>query len=108
MGRDLWKSTKRNQGFVIALMAMIGAITLPTLGARELIRGHDRGPVGTLFKTVIGSIMLVLVGLALAVMCFSFLTHDKNDPDASMAAAIFLGVSSTAIFGFLGILWGLI
>lgn len=108
MGRDLWKSTKRNQGIIIAILALIGAIALPMLGCRELVRGHDRGAVGTLFKTVIGSTLLVLVGLALAVICFSFLTQDKNDSDASMAAAIILGICSTAIFGFIGIFWGFV
>lgn len=108
MGRDLWQSTKRNQGFIIAVLALVGAIALPMIGCRELVRGHDRGAVGTLFKTFIGSTVLLLVGLALAVICFSFLTHDKNAPDAGMAAAILFGICSTAIFGFIGILWGFV
>ncbi|WP_214473439.1 hypothetical protein [Mesorhizobium sp. dw_380] len=108
IGRDLWKSTKKNQMQLFAILALIGAITLPTLGARELVKGHDRGVAGTVFKTIIGSIVLTGIGFVLAVMCLSLITRNDNDPDAGFGAAIFLASCSTAVFSLIGFLWGVI
>lgn len=108
MGRDLWKSTKNNQATIIAVLALLGAIALPTIGARNLVRGYDRGVVGTLFVTIVGNLLLVVVGMALAVLLFGFVTHDETRPSEGLAAAIFLGGCSTAAFSLIGLIWGAI
>lgn len=107
VGRDLWKSTKNNQLAIVAVLVLLGAVALPTLGARNLVRGHARGVVDNLLATL-GSVALIAIGLALAVLLFSLITNDQTSPDAGFAAAFVLGICSTAAFALIGLVWGAI
>lgn len=109
MGHDLWKATKR--GRLSLILVVLGSLALPVLGGRSLVRGHDRGFAGTLFKTILGSVLLVAVGFALA--CFIFLmlsvllkkSHGGPPPwDWILSAA----ASVTAVMWCVGLLWGAI
>jgi hypothetical protein len=73
MGRDLWRGSKKNLGFIVFMMAALGAVILPCLGGRELVRGHDRGALGTVFLTLIGSTLLMIIGFLLAVVSMGFI-----------------------------------
>lgn len=106
MGRDLWGSTKRNQSLVFLILAIVGAIALPFLGGRNLVRGHDRGFAETLFLTVVGSTLLVAVGLVLALILFTAALSQGDDSDQALVGAAFLAVCSTGALTCIGVLWG--
>lgn len=108
MGRDIYKSTKKNTSPIIFLLAIVGAICLPLFGARELVRGHDRGPFGTIFKTLIGSLLLIIIGFVLGLICLSIIFSNKENPVSGQAAAYFFAACVTMVFGLIGLLWGAI
>lgn len=67
-GRDGWKAIKKMGWFLLFLFC---TITLPYLGARGLVWGHDRGFFGTLFKTIIFNIILILSGFSVTIIIAS-------------------------------------
>lgn len=85
IGHDAWRFTRRNSGFIIFLLVVIAAAALPFAGMRGLVRGHDRGPVGTLLKTVLGNLFLIAAGAGLCGGVL-ILTGLAVGPDASVAA----------------------
>ena len=64
-GRDTWAVLKKNSYTVLFLLAFAGVVVGPFLGMREMVRGHDRSFVGTVFKTLLGSLLLTAVGVLL-------------------------------------------
>ncbi|MBX3582833.1 MAG: hypothetical protein KF810_13140 [Rhizobiaceae bacterium] len=103
MGRDAWRSTKRNQSTIVILLAIAGAVALPFLGGRNLVRGHDRGLTATLFLTLIGSTALIAIGLVLAFFLFTAVFHQA---DEALVGAAFLAVCTTGAITLLGVVWG--
>lgn len=108
MGRDLWRSTKKNQGLLIFLIALAGAVTLPVLGARGLVRGHDRGPVATLFFTFLGNLLWIVAGFALAALCAVFISAHMNELYPALSVSVILATVTTGCSVAIGLLWGLI
>jgi len=106
VGRDVYKSTKKGAGLILIVAAALGAILLPMLGARELVRGHDRGPFGTAFITIIGSFALIAIGFVLGLVLLSIVMSDKTDPQKAQAAAIVSAMGATGVFSLIGLLWG--
>lgn len=108
MGRDIYKGTKKNGGFIVLLLTVI---VFPFIGGRGLVRGHDRGFFGTLFLTYIGSILLIAIGFAAAtLLVILFLATSgasgSDDNKLIMMIASFCGVV-TAFLAGIGILVGL-
>ena len=101
-GRDVYNKTKKNIGLIALMFA---AIFCPFIGGRGLVRGHDRGVIGTLFLTFIGSVLLIVVGFGVvAIAVFGVLTVVNFDPHKvpSMAAvASFVLTATAAGTGFL-------
>ncbi|MDI6028657.1 hypothetical protein QBK99_20995 [Corticibacterium sp. UT-5YL-CI-8] len=65
MGRDAWRSTKKNQD-TLYLIAIAGFIVVaPFFAGRSLTRGHNRGLAGTIFKTYLWNVFLLIVAGAL-------------------------------------------
>jgi len=96
-GRGTWGLLKRNSGTLVFLMALLGVAVGPFLGFREMVRGHDRGSVGTLLRTVLGSMSLIAVGLCLGVAITGLFGFLIGSPEglvafgAVMAALAFVG-----------------
>lgn len=106
MGRDLYKSTKKKSGSILVILGIAGAIALPLLGARGLIRGHDRGLFGTLFLTIIGNIMLIALGFLLAVVILLILGLLGGGNQDALVGALLVAFCSTILFSLIGFIWG--
>ncbi|GEC31680.1 hypothetical protein N181_01890 [Sinorhizobium fredii USDA 205] len=112
MGHDLWKATKKGKDGLSIILVVLGSLVLPVLGGRELVRGHDRGFAGTLFKTFLGSLFLAAAGFALAWFVFfiliGLLASQPNGLPAPWQAVLWLAASVTAVMWCVGLLWGAI
>lgn len=104
-GRDIYKKTKKDIGIIVLVLAVIFC---PFIGGRGLVRGHDRGVLGTLFLTVIGSMLLIAAGFCAAtVVSFMVVSMGKVDPDKAPAMAVLLGLVLTAVIAGIGCVVGL-
>lgn len=105
-GRDVYNKTKKNIGLIALLFA---AIFCPFIGGRGLVRGHDRGAIGTLFLTVLGSVLLIAAGFCVATIAvFGILTVGNIDPDRAPAMAAVAGFVLTVTVAGIGVLVGLL
>lgn len=105
-GRDIYKKSKKNIRIVLLLLA---TIFCPFIGGRELVRGHDRGLIGTVFLTLIGSILLIALGfVAAAFLAFEVIVLSGIDPNKPIPLALLGSVTLTTILGGIGVLVGLL
>ncbi|WP_109366644.1 hypothetical protein [Ochrobactrum soli] len=107
MGRDIYKGTKKNGGNLLLLLAVIFC---PFIGGRGLVRGHDRGVLGTLFLTYIGSILLIAIGfIAASILAFEGLAATSKESEAGgvIMLAMMIGAAVTAFLAGIGMLTGL-
>ncbi|RCW77698.1 hypothetical protein [Phyllobacterium bourgognense] len=108
IGRDAWKSTKKNFLLILFLAAVAGAMAVPFIGGRELVRGHDRGFFGTVFKTLVGSALLLASGFVMGFVAVWLFVAYGNDNNAEVKAiALTFAAGATAMSGCVGLLWGL-
>ncbi|MDI6029079.1 hypothetical protein QBK99_23185 [Corticibacterium sp. UT-5YL-CI-8] len=65
MGRDAWRSTKKNQDtlYLIAIAGFI--VAAPFFAGRSLTRGHNRGLPGTILKTCLWNALVIVTAGAL-------------------------------------------
>lgn len=104
-GRDIYKKSKKNFGFILLLLAVIFC---PFIGGRGLVRGYDRGLFGTIFLTLIGSVLLIVAGLcATTFLAFQIVVMGKIDPDNPFPLALLGGFVTTGIIAGIGVLVGL-
>ena len=61
-GRDVYRSTKKENPIIYLIIALFLSIT----GFHQLVKGHDRGVIGTVFLTLIGSMLMIVLGC----LCF--------------------------------------
>lgn len=98
-GHDAWRITKRNSGMLLLLILAFGAAYLPFLGARGIVRGHERGLAGTLFKTVAANLFLILMGISLgfglSFLAFSVLSA-KTEIAFQLSASLSFAVGASA------------
>lgn len=109
-GRDIYKGTKNSAGFFLLLAAVLGTVLVcPFIGGRGLVRGHDRGFIGTLFLTYIGSFLLFSISiLASSAFTLYFLSSTaSNNQSISVQGAVIIGTTFTLFIGIIGILVGL-
>lgn len=109
-GRDIYKSTKKS-GTLIVLLVVLAFC--PFFGARGLVRGHDRGFLGTLLLTYIGSFILIALGfIASLLVVFYFMVSSTGSGEERDAELIILIVIYAAILSaiptVIGLLVGLI
>lgn len=106
-GRDIYKKTKKNVELIALLLA---AAICPFVGGRGLVRGHDRGFLGTIFLTVLGSLLLIAAGLCAAtLLMFGVLvlvTDGKRD--SPFLLALLGAFVVTALLVAIGIVVGLL
>lgn len=104
-GRDIYKKSKKNVEIILLLLAIIFC---PFIGGRGLVRGHDRGVFGTLFLTVLGSILLITIGFCGATfLTFEVVVMGKIDPNNPMPFALLAGFLITAVITGVGVVVGL-
>lgn len=105
-GRDIYKKSRKNIEIILLLLAIIFC---PFIGGRGLIRGHDRGLVGTIFLTIVGSILLITVGyIAAALLAFQTVVLGNVEPDNALPLALLCGFVTTAFITGIGVLVGLV
>ncbi|GLU28000.1 hypothetical protein [Brucella sp. NBRC 12950] len=106
MGRDIYKGAKKNSGNLLLLLSVIFC---PFIGGRELVRGHDRGVLGTFFITYIGSILLIAIGfISASILAFEGLAVTSKEAEAGgvMILSIIIGAAVTAFLAGIGLLVG--
>lgn len=105
-GRDIYKKSKKNLEIILLLLAVIFC---PFIGGRGLVRGHDRGVFGTIFLTIIGSVVLIAIGFCAATfLVFEIVVMGNVDPNNPLPLALLGGFVATAVIAGIGILVGLI
>ncbi len=76
-GRSAWKKSSKNADtlFVIALVLAIclAAVALPFWAGREIVRGHQRTWLATLFLTLFVPLSAIVLGAGAAVLVDFFL-----------------------------------
>ncbi len=97
MGRDAYRKTRDNIVFiVIAAIALAGT----AYGFWNMSRGHDRGPVGTLFRTFLANILIIGVSFCLFMFAVAGLGKgsDQQDPNTN-ALLVGLGIQTVLAIG---------
>ncbi|MBZ9864215.1 hypothetical protein LB515_02390 [Mesorhizobium sp. CA15] len=104
-GRDIYKKTRKNAELIAVLAA---AVFCPFIGGRGLVRGHDRGIFGTIFVTLLGSLLLIVAGFCAAAllmfMVLLFVNH--GNADSPLPLALFGGFMVTATIAGIGVVVG--
>lgn len=107
-GRDIYKNTKKAGGGLLLILAIIFC---PFIGARGLVRGHNRGFIGTVFLTFIASILLIAIGFVAATfgawVIVAMNSPAGSDDGAVLMSAALIGAGVTAIIAIVGLLIGL-
>jgi hypothetical protein len=110
-GRDMYKSLKRANIFVLLLAGMF----LTVLGFRHLVKGHDRGIFGTVFITVIGSIVMIILGLVFAAPAIYYLgisfapgTANSEASTAQAKSILIVGSLYFLCAAAAGLTWGFV
>lgn len=104
-GRDMYKETKKNVGLIVLVLIVVFC---PFIGGRGMVRGHDRGLIGTLFLTFIGSTLLIAAGFCAAAMAvFAVTIMGEVEPDVALPMALVGGFTVTAVITGIGVLVGL-
>ncbi|MER8970164.1 hypothetical protein NKI25_31795 [Mesorhizobium sp. M0808] len=98
-GRDVYRKTRNN--FVFLLLAAI-ALAGTSYGVWNMVRGHDRGPIATIFRTYILNGLIILVSVVIFALFANVVSGDANP--ANVSRFIILG---EAAFVGLGLLIGL-
>lgn len=105
-GRDIYRKSKKNIEIILLLLAVVFC---PFIGGRGLVRGHDRGPLGTIFLTVAGSILFIAIGFCAATaLTFQIVVLGKIEPDNPFTLALLGGFATTAVLAGIGVVVGLI
>lgn len=107
LGRDVYKSSKKNGGGILLFVAVLSAIILPFLGGRGMVRGHDRGLFGTIFKTVIWNLLLISIAFFLAFLALSILAEPTKERPTQLFSPELYGAAFTASITLFGMLIGL-
>jgi hypothetical protein len=100
VGRDLWKSTRNSSLVIIFLLILAGAVSLPFLGARNLVRGHAPGE----WVRTLGDVLMIAAGAAVA-FCLAVLATATLDEDTSRAIALLL-LGGMALAILIGLMFG--
>ncbi len=99
LGRDLYRAAKKNP----IVFGIIGALML-AFGWRNLFLGYGRGFAYFLFITIIGSVLMILIGGILlsgaAVFCVEIFAEHNHVAAALAVAGVLISIS------LIGILWG--
>lgn len=107
-GRDIYKNTKKAGGGLLLILAVIFC---PFIGARGLVRGHDRGLIATVFLTYIASVLLIAIGFGAATFIAWYVlvlgSSDQKDGSAILMTAIMMGLALTAVIAGIGFLVGI-
>ncbi|TIQ33082.1 MAG: hypothetical protein E5X48_25065 [Mesorhizobium sp.] len=106
-GRDIYRKSKKNAGLIVLLLVVV---TCPFIGGRGLVCGHDRGLFGTIFLTVLGSLLLIGAGLCAATFLILefLLISDNGKLENPFAFALLGGSAVTAIVAGIGVVVGLV
>ncbi|TKB20415.1 MAG: hypothetical protein E5V75_04925 [Mesorhizobium sp.] len=106
-GRDIYKKSKKNAGLIVLLLVVVSC---PFIGGRGFVRGHDRGLFGTIFLTVLGSLLLIAAGLCAATfLVLEFLLiSDNGKLENPFPFALLGGSAVTAIVAGVGVVVGLV
>lgn len=107
-GRDAYRASKNNIPTVIVLLVLIGSFMLPFLGGRELTRRHERGFWGTLFKTFLGSAIMISVGFAMALIITTTVYNFSNETGKETELALLPSVVVAVVPLALGLLTGMV
>ncbi|MBZ9898528.1 hypothetical protein LB545_29895 [Mesorhizobium sp. BR1-1-6] len=107
LGRDIYRKTKKNVELIALLLA---AVFCPFIGGRGLVRGHNRGIFGTIFLTILGSLLLIVTGFCAAtLLLFGILVLvGDGKTDTPFLLALLGGLVVTALHAGIGMVVGLV
>lgn len=113
IGRDVWKWIKSGglSGFLyfmISICALFGGF----FGARGLVRGHNRGVIGTIFKTIFLNLVLICIAtlcsfLVMVVIVYIGVLAETTDSQSSLFSALIVAAGLELIMVICGLIAGL-
>ena len=118
IGRDAWRTTKKNAGFWLALSLVFAAVSLPYIASQRLVRFSGRAGIAWFVCTLVGNLLLwavgavlflVIVGAILAVVFDAGTTPSDMAQVAGQSSDAAVGVylvASLAAVSLLGSLHG--
>lgn len=109
IGRDAWRYTKKNYLAIVVLIALFASLSLPFLGACNLVRGYPQRSAVVAVIGFVGSLVLVVLGAAIAfglsLVAFAMLSDQPQAERGAMAVVV--SVFSTAVALAFGLIVGL-
>jgi hypothetical protein len=105
LGRDAYRKARNNLLFIVlSIIALAGT----AYGCWNMSRGHDRGPVGTLFITVLTNAILIAVSFSLFMLIMTVIANGhRNDGIPPILTPIFIGLGLQAVLAVAGLAYGL-
>lgn len=97
LGRDIYRSAKKNLVLFVALGVAAAAIALPFIGGRNLVRGHQRSVPQTVFLTCLGSLALVLLGTIAAFLVDMLLQSFSREETTTLLVPNYIVVLATVV-----------
>lgn len=113
LGRDTYKSVKKNIEIILLLIVVGGFLYCAYLGGRGLTRGHDRNTVERVLFTYIGNAIVLALswaGITAVLYFFMLLISSSSDSVHHHAMLIFcfkLAAYPTALGAVIGMSIGL-
>lgn len=106
IGRDAWRYTKKNYLAILILISLFASLSLPYLGARNIVRGYPPRMAITAAARHIASLILVVLGAAMAfglsIIAFSLLSEHPQPETATLAVIVALITTVPAVaFGLI-------
>lgn len=107
MGRDVYRKTRDNFLFiVIAVVALAGT----AYGFWNMSRGHDRGPVGTFFRTFLVNALIIAISFAVfmfIVIAIAGNGGQNGQPQTTDTQIVMVGFGIQLVLAAAGLVFGL-
>lgn len=104
MGRDIYRNTRNN--FLLIVVAVI-ALAGTAYGCWNMVRGHDRGPVGTFFRTFLLNAIIIAVSFTIFMIAFIAFFGGGQENQAPKTGVIMAGLGVQAFLALCGVAYGL-
>jgi hypothetical protein len=104
MGRDVYRKTRNNFVFIVlAAVALAGT----AFGIWNMSRGHNRGPVGTVFITFLMNAVIIAASFGLFMFAFLGIAGGGENSQGPSATAVLVALGVQGMLAGGGLLFGL-
>jgi hypothetical protein len=105
MGRDVYRKTRDN--FLLIVFAVV-ALAGTAYGVWNMSRGHNRGPIGTFFRTFVANVLIVAISFTAFMFVVAIISGsggENHEPDVNVMLG---GIAIQGILAVAGLIYGLV